>query len=106
MHPCKLKTHLETAHRDKKEQPLDFFKRLHDEFHRRMTEDQMFTQKAVRVSKKMLAAYKIAANLNSKASKLHTIGESLIVAVVLSAVMDQNPQEVTSVIPQSNSLAS
>ena len=56
----------------------------------------------------MLASYKIA-NLIAKAGKPHTIGESLImpaVAVVLSTVMNQSPQEVTSVIPLSNSSVS
>ncbi|XP_064098167.1 zinc finger MYM-type protein 6-like [Macrobrachium nipponense] len=48
-------------------------------------------------------------NLIAKAGKPHTIGESLFmpaVAVVLSTVIPQSPQEVTSVIPLSNSSVS
>ncbi|XP_064120707.1 zinc finger MYM-type protein 6-like [Macrobrachium nipponense] len=73
-----------------------------------MTVNHMFTQKVAKVDRGMLASYKIA-NLIAKAGKPHTIGESLImpaVAVVLSTVMNQSPQEVTSVIPLSNSSVS
>ena len=108
MRPSKLKKHLETAHKDKKDKPLDFFKKLRDEFQGRMTVNHMFTQKVAKVDRGMLASYKIA-NLIAKAGKPHTIGESLImpaVAVVLSTVMNQSPQEVTSVIPLSNSSVS
>ncbi|XP_064091623.1 uncharacterized protein LOC135205189 [Macrobrachium nipponense] len=39
MRPSKLKKHLETAHKDKKDKPLDFFKKLRDEFQGRMTSE-------------------------------------------------------------------
>ncbi|XP_068200650.1 protein FAM200B-like [Palaemon carinicauda] len=95
MHPSKLKKHLETAYKDKKDNPLDSFKKSLDEIQGRMTVNHMFTQKVAKVDRGMLASYKIA-NLIAKARKLHTIGESLImptVAVVLSTVMNQSPQE-------------
>ncbi|XP_064090858.1 zinc finger MYM-type protein 6-like [Macrobrachium nipponense] len=61
MRPSKLKKHLETAHKDKKEQAaLDFFKKLRDEFQGRMTVNHMFTQKVAKVDRGMLASYKIA----------------------------------------------
>ncbi|XP_068241809.1 SCAN domain-containing protein 3-like [Palaemon carinicauda] len=104
----KVKRHLETAHKDKKDKPLDFIKKLRDEFQGRMTLNHMFTQKVAKVDIGMLASYK-RANLVAKAGKPHPIDESLImlaVAVVLSTVMNQSPQEVTSVIPLSNSSVS
>lgn len=108
MRPSKLKNHLETAHKDKKDKPLDFFKKLRDEFHGRMTVTHMFTQRVANRDRGMLASYEIA-NMIAKAGKPHTIGESLImpaVAVVISTVMNKSPQEVTSAIPLSNSSVS
>ncbi|XP_076321951.1 protein FAM200B-like [Tachypleus tridentatus] len=35
--PCKLWKHLETPHKDKKEKPLDYFKKLRDNFQTRTT---------------------------------------------------------------------
>ncbi|XP_076044729.1 zinc finger MYM-type protein 6-like [Oratosquilla oratoria] len=108
MCPCKLKKiyiYLETAHKDKKDKPLDIFKNLRDEFQGRMTVNRMFTQKVAKIDRGMLASYKIS-NLIAKACKPHTIGESIIipaVVIVLSTVMKQSPQEVTSAIPLSNS---
>ncbi|XP_076053642.1 zinc finger BED domain-containing protein 5-like [Oratosquilla oratoria] len=61
-----------------------------------------------KIDKGMLAIYKIS-NLIAKAGKPHTIGESFIipaVAIVLSTVMKQSQQEVTSVIPLNNSSVS
>ncbi|XP_076058898.1 zinc finger BED domain-containing protein 5-like [Oratosquilla oratoria] len=61
-----------------------------------MTVNRMFTQKVAKIDRGMLASYKIS-NLIAKAGKPHTIGESLImpaVAIVLSTVMKQSPQEV------------
>ncbi|XP_076044829.1 zinc finger MYM-type protein 6-like [Oratosquilla oratoria] len=69
-----------------------------------MTVNRMFTQKVAEIDRGMLASYKIS-NLIAKTVKPHTIGESLImlaVPMVLSTVMKQSPQEVTSVIPLSN----
>ncbi|XP_068200264.1 zinc finger MYM-type protein 6-like [Palaemon carinicauda] len=108
MRPCKLKKHLETAHKDKGDKSIDFFKKLRDEFQERMAVNYMFTPKVAKVNRGMLVSYKIA-NLISRASKPHTTGESLIKpagVVVLSTVMNQSLQEVTSVNPLSNSSAS
>ncbi|XP_076066991.1 zinc finger MYM-type protein 6-like [Oratosquilla oratoria] len=73
-----------------------------------MTVNRVFTQKVAKIEREMLASYKIS-NLIAKAGKAHTIGESLTmptVAIVLSTVTKQSPQEVTSVIPLSNSSVS
>ncbi|XP_076043636.1 zinc finger BED domain-containing protein 5-like [Oratosquilla oratoria] len=73
-----------------------------------MTVNRMFTQKVTKIDRGMLSSYKIS-NLIAKAGKPHTIGESLImpvVAIVLSTVMKLSPQEVTSIIPLSNSSVS
>ncbi|XP_076044738.1 protein FAM200C-like [Oratosquilla oratoria] len=90
MRPCKLKKkNLETAHKDKKDKLLEFFKNLSDEFQGRMAVNRMFTQKVAKIERGMLVSYKIS-NLIAKAGKLHTIGESPImppVAIVLSTVM-------------------
>ncbi|XP_076069217.1 protein FAM200B-like [Oratosquilla oratoria] len=46
MRPCKLKRqqHRETAHKDKKDKPLEFFKNLRDEFQGRMTKSTVMKQ--------------------------------------------------------------
>ncbi|XP_076045804.1 zinc finger MYM-type protein 6-like [Oratosquilla oratoria] len=107
MRPCKVKKHLETAHKDKKEKPLVFFKNLRDEFQGRMAVNSIFTQKVAKIDRN--AGFLQDINLIAKAAKPQTIGESLImpaVVIVLSTVMKQSPQEVTSVIPLSNSSVS
>ncbi|XP_076056843.1 zinc finger BED domain-containing protein 5-like [Oratosquilla oratoria] len=70
-----------------------------------MTVNRMFTQKVAKIDRGMLASYKIS-NLIAKAGKPHTIGESLIMPAVFSTIMKQSPQEVTNVIPLSNSSVS
>ncbi|XP_076032500.1 zinc finger BED domain-containing protein 5-like [Oratosquilla oratoria] len=73
-----------------------------------MTVNRMFTQKVAKIDKEKLTSYKIF-NLIAKVGKPHTISESLImpaVAIVLSTVMKQSPQEIISVIPLSNSSVS
>ncbi|XP_064117701.1 zinc finger BED domain-containing protein 5-like [Macrobrachium nipponense] len=96
MRPSKLKKHLETAHKDKKDKPLDFFKKLRDEFQGRMTVNHMFTQKVAKVDRGMLASYKIA-NLIAKAGKPHTIGESLIMPAVACSAFNSHESESTRV---------
>lgn len=68
----------------------------------------MFSKKVAKQDRGTLASYKIS-NFISKAGKTHTIGESLImptVALVFPTVIHQNSQEITSVIPLSNSSVS
>ncbi|XP_064116658.1 zinc finger BED domain-containing protein 5-like [Macrobrachium nipponense] len=108
MRPSKLKKHLETAHKDKKDKPLDFFKKLRDEFPRKDDSESYVYPKSGK-SRQRDVGFLQDSKFDCKSSKPHTIGESLImpaVAVVLSTVMNQSPQEVTSVIPLSNSSVS
>jgi hypothetical protein len=60
MRPCKLRLHLETSHKDKKDKSLDYFKKLRDNFQRRPTVKQMFNEKAPKVDKGLLASYEIS----------------------------------------------
>jgi hypothetical protein len=108
MQPCKLRLHLETSHKDKKDKSLDYLKILRDNFQTRPTVKQMFNERAPKVDKGLLASYEIS-KLIAKAGKPHNIGESLIlpaVSVVISTVMNQSVHEITQTIPLSNSSVS
>jgi hypothetical protein len=74
MRPCKLRLHLETSQKDKKDKSLDYLKKLRDNFQTRQTVKQMFNEKAPNVDKSLLAFYEIS-KLIAKAGKPHNIGE-------------------------------
>jgi hypothetical protein len=97
MRPCKLRLHLETIHKDKKDKSLDYFKKLRDNFQTRPTVKQMFNERAPTVDKGLLASYEIS-ELTAKPGKPHNIGESLIlpaVSVVISTVKNQSVHKIT-----------
>lgn len=108
MRPCKLRKHLETTHEDKKDKPVEFFKKLRDDFRSRKTILQVFNEKSSMIDNGLIASYEIS-QLIAKVGREHTIAESLIlpsVSIVISRVMNQNPNAITQVIPLSNSSVS
>ncbi|XP_076347943.1 zinc finger BED domain-containing protein 5-like [Tachypleus tridentatus] len=100
MRPCKLRKYLETAHKDKKDKPLDYFKKLGDNFQTRTTVKRMLSERATTVDKDFLTSYEIS-NSIAKAGKPHNIGECIGVCVISTAV-NQSGHEITQVIPFSN----
>lgn len=108
MRPSKLKNHLIVKHPDKKDESLEYFKKLRENFQKKRTIKNMFTDQSAKLDKGLLASYEIS-KLIAKAGKPHCLGESLIVpaiSVVLSTVMETNPRQVTQCIPLSNSSVS
>lgn len=104
----KLRKHLDTVHKDKKDKPLDYFKILHAGFKGKTTVTQMFRQRAAKADKGLLVFYEIS-KLIAKAGKPHNFGESLIlpaVSVLISIVMYKSAPEITKGIPFSNSSVS
>ncbi|XP_076348271.1 SCAN domain-containing protein 3-like [Tachypleus tridentatus] len=108
MKPCKLKIHLEKKHTGEKDKPLEYFKKLRDDFQARKTVSQLFNSKVCKMSDGLLASYEIS-KIIAKAGKPHNVGETVIlpaVSVIISSVMKQNASEITNSIPLSNSSVS
>ncbi|XP_038637238.1 SCAN domain-containing protein 3-like [Scyliorhinus canicula] len=108
MKPCKLKIHLETKRKGKKNQPVEYFRKLRDDFQTRKTVTQVFNNKVSKMNDGLLASYKIS-KIIAKAGKPHNIGETIILpalSVIISSVMKQNASEITNSIPLSNSSVS
>ena len=105
MKPSKLKIYLETKHKEKKNEPIQYFRKLRDDFQGRKTLIQMFSSQARKVSNDLLASYEIS-DIIAKAGKPHNIGETVIlpaVSVIISSVMKQNASEIINSISLSNS---
>ena len=97
MKPCKLKIHLETKHKGKKNQPVEYFRKLRDDFQARKTVTQVFNNQVSKINDGLLASYEIS-KIIAKAGKPHNIGETVILpaaSVVISSVMKQNASEIT-----------
>ncbi|XP_076322021.1 zinc finger BED domain-containing protein 5-like [Tachypleus tridentatus] len=108
MKPCKLKIHLEKKHTGEKDKPVEYFKKLRDDFQARKTVSQLFNNKVCKMSDGLLASYEIS-KIIAKAGKPHNVGETVIlpaVSVIISSVMKQNASEITNCIPLSNSSVS
>ncbi|XP_076359030.1 SCAN domain-containing protein 3-like [Tachypleus tridentatus] len=108
MKPCKLKIHLEKKHTGEKDKPVEYFKKLCDDFQARKTVSQLFNNKVCKMSDGLLASYEIS-KIIAKAGKPHNVGETVIlpvVSVIISSVMKQNESEITNSIPLSNSSVS
>ncbi|XP_076322057.1 SCAN domain-containing protein 3-like [Tachypleus tridentatus] len=108
MKPCKLKIHLEKKHTGEKDKPVEYFKKLRDDFQARKTVSQLFNNKVCKMSDGLLASYEIS-KIIAKAGKPHNDGETVIlpaVSVIISSVMKQNASEITNSIPLSNSSVS
>ncbi|XP_076372972.1 zinc finger BED domain-containing protein 5-like [Tachypleus tridentatus] len=108
MKPCKLKIHLEKKHTGEKDKPVEYFKKLRDDFQARKTVSQLFNNKVCKMSDGLLASYEIS-KIIAKAGKPHNVGETVIlpaVSVIISSVMKQNGSEITNSIPSSNSSVS
>lgn len=108
MRPSKLLRHLETKHPDKRDKPLEYFKKLREQFQKKPSIKQMLTEKVNKLDKGLVASYEIS-NLIAKSGKPHTIAETLIIpaiSIVLSTVMDRNAYEIIQNIPLSNSSVS
>ena len=108
MKPCKLKIHLEKKHAGKKDKPVEYFKKLRDDFQARKTVSRVFNNKVSKMSDGLLASYEIS-KIIAKAGKPHNVGETVIlpaVSVIISSVMKQNASEIINSIPLSNSSVS
>ena len=108
MKPCKLKIHLEKKHAGKKDKPVEYFKKLRDNFQARKTVSRVFDNKVSKMSDGLLASYEIS-KIIAKAGKPHNVGETVIlpaVSVIISSVMKQNASEIINSIPLSNSSVS
>ncbi|KAK2709285.1 hypothetical protein QYM36_013075 [Artemia franciscana] len=80
--PSKLKIHLEKKNIGKKDKPVEYFKKLCDDFQKRRTVSQAFDNKVSKMSDGFLASYEIS-KIIAKASKPHNIGETVILPTVL-----------------------
>ncbi|XP_076348034.1 protein FAM200B-like [Tachypleus tridentatus] len=108
MKPCKLKIHLEKKHTREKDKPVEYFKKLRDDFQARKTVSQLFNNKVCKMSDGLLASYEIS-KIIAKAGKPHNVGGTVIlpaVSVIISSVMKQNASAITNSIPLSNSSVS
>ena len=108
MRPSKLENHLHSIHKESKNKPLEYFRRLRDDFRSRKTLGQIFTKQGQKKDKGLLASYEIA-KIIAKAGKPHNLGTTVILpamSVVLSTVMNQNAQHILNDIPLSNSSVS
>ena len=108
MKPSKLKIHLEKKHIGKKDKPVEYFKKLHDDFQKRKTVPQVFANKVSKMSDGFVASYEIR-KIIAKAGKPHNTVETVIlpaVSAIISSVMKQNAIEITNSIPLSNSSVS
>ncbi|XP_068224017.1 SCAN domain-containing protein 3-like, partial [Palaemon carinicauda] len=108
MKPRKLRIHLEKKHAGKKDHPVEYFKKLRDDFQTRKTVSQVFNNKVSKVCYGLLASYEIS-KIREKAGKSHNVGETVIlpaVSVIISSVMKQNATEIINILPLSNSSVS
>lgn len=108
MKPSKLKIHLKKKHEEKKNQPIEYFKKLRGNLAARKTVFQVFNNQVDKMSEGLLASYEIC-KIIAKAGKPHTIGETVILpalSVIISSVMKQNPSEIIKLITLSNSSVS
>ena len=60
MKPSKLKIHLEKKHIGKKDKPVEYLKKLRDDFQKRKTVPQVFANKMSKMSDGFLASYEIS----------------------------------------------
>ncbi|XP_068246662.1 zinc finger BED domain-containing protein 5-like [Palaemon carinicauda] len=107
MKPRNLRIHLEKKHTGKKDHPVEYFKKLRDDFQTRKTVSQVFNNKVSKMCYGLLASYEIS-KIIAKAES-HNVGETLIlpaVSVIISSVMKQNTSEIINVLPLSNSSVS
>ena len=77
-----------------KDKPIEYLKKLHDDFRARKTLGQIFKKQDQRKDKGLLASYEIA-KIIAKAGKPYNIGQTVILpamSVVISKVMNQNAQ--------------
>ena len=100
MKPSQLKIHLETKHKEKKNEPVECLRHLRDDFKGRRTVFQVLNSKVSKVKDGLLASYEIS-KIMVKAGKPHSIGGRVILPSL--SVMKQNANAVTNFIPLSNS---
>ncbi|KFD50620.1 hypothetical protein M513_08427 [Trichuris suis] len=108
MRLSKMKKHLDSAHPDKKDKPLEYYQNLRNNFEKRMTLPRMVTERSKTLDKGIIASYEIS-QLIAKTGNCHNIGESLIlpaVSTVISAMTTINAREILQSIPLSNSTVS
>ena len=60
MKPSKLKIHLEKKHIGKKDKPVEYFKKLRDDFKKRKTVSQVFDNKVNKMNDGFLASHEIS----------------------------------------------
>ncbi|XP_050066002.1 SCAN domain-containing protein 3-like [Aphis gossypii] len=97
----KLKRHLDTKHPNVKNKPIEYFKRLNDQFKSSTNAMKMYCHNTVSAVKaSYLLAYKIAKN-----NKPHTIGENLILPAAINRcteILGQEAANKLKTIPASN----
>ena len=57
---CKLKIHLETKHKGKKNKPVEYLKKLYDGYQARKTVIQVVNNKVSKMSDGLLSSYELA----------------------------------------------
>ena len=108
MKPSKLKIHLETKHKEKRTEQVEYIMQLRDDFKGKKTVLQVLNNKASKVKDGLLVSYEISKRI-ARAGKPHNMGETEILSslpVVISSVMKQNANAVTYSIPLSSSSVS
>ena len=103
-----LKIHLEAKHKEKKNEPVEYFRQLRDDLKGRRAVFRVLNSKASKAKDGLPASYEIS-KIVAKAGKSHFIGETVILqslSVVASSVMKQNVNAVINSIPLSNSRVS
>ncbi|KFD48456.1 hypothetical protein M514_10674 [Trichuris suis] len=108
MIPSKMKKHLDSAHPDKKDKPLEYYQNLWNNFGKRKTLSRMVTERSKKLDKRVIASYEIS-QLIAETGNCHNIGESLIlpaVSTIISAMTTINARGILQSIPLSNSTVS
>ncbi|XP_071036604.1 zinc finger BED domain-containing protein 5-like [Parasteatoda tepidariorum] len=88
MKPSKMKDHLDRVHSDKKNEELEFFKKLKEKFTCRPTIKSFMKQSTeVETEGGLIASYKISLNI-AKKGKPHTIAEEIVMPTIKDVIED------------------
>ena len=86
MKPSELKIHLETNHKEKKNEPVEYFRQRRDDFNGRKTMFQVLDSRASKVKDGLLASYGIS-KIIAKAGKPHNIGETVVLTIFVCSYL-------------------